>query len=59
MKKQYICPAILVVKLHTTKNLMLLNVSTEGEKGTVNSYDDDYSGEVWTKENKSIWDEEW
>ena len=60
MKKQYISPNCLVVRLHTTGSI--LNVSG-GLTGTLNIDNTDdvitNSSDVWSKESTSVWDEEW
>ena len=60
MKKTYICPQLLVVRLNTTHNILTLS---GGANGTLIISDDDVistPGSVWTRENRgSVWDEEW
>ena len=59
MKKTYISPTMLAVKLNTRQ--CILTVSG-GDSGTL-SIDDENpitsSSSVWTKESSSVWDNEW
>lgn len=63
MKKTYICPNMLAVKLNTKSNILTMsregqdttNITFGGNSGTEIS---DQSG-VWTKESKNVWDNEW
>ena len=59
MKKQYICPDVCVIKLLTSKSLLL--TLSGGESGTmsINESEITNTSGVWTKENNSVWDEEW
>lgn len=60
MKKRYICPESLAVKLHTSKSL--LTVSGKDVGSLLLDDEDDVITDVanvWAKENSSIWDEEW
>ena len=59
MKKTYISPSMLAVKLNTRQ--CILTVSG-GMSGTLNIDDENTitsSSSVWTKESNSVWDEEW
>lgn len=61
MKKTYICPNMLAVKLNTTNSILSAsnfgtNSATITTNGTTEISD---ASNVWTKENTSVWDEEW
>ncbi|MBP3711466.1 MAG: hypothetical protein IJ537_03435 [Bacteroidaceae bacterium] len=60
MKKTYISPAALTVQL-SIKSVMLSEslpfVKPEGELDETNSVTE--SGQILTKEHKSLWDNEW
>ena len=58
MKKIYICPNVVVVKINTTHSILTLS---GGDSGTmsINETEITNTSGVWTKENNSVWDEEW
>ncbi len=60
MKKSYFSPEMLTVQL-STKSVMLSEslpfVKPEGELDETNSVTE--SDQILTKENKSLWDNEW
>ena len=60
MKKTYNQPACMVVALGTTNHMLqasslrIFNSTSGGAQPTIESGND-----ILTKENKSVWDEEW
>ena len=61
MKKTYICPNMLAVKLNTTSSILSAsNFGSDSATITTNETTEiSDAGSVWTKENKNVWDEEW
>ena len=60
MKKTYIIPSVISVEVNTRSHLMV--VSTDAQTNSLNSMSFDREtagGSQLTKENKSVWDEEW
>ena len=59
MKKKYICPNVLVVKLNTTHSILTVSGGLEGTM-SINEEVISEPGSVWTRENRgNVWDEEW
>ena len=61
MKREYMSPTMLVVKLQHRSNI-LLTTSVNEVRGNVFdsvSSDEGYSGEIRTKESSGLWDDEW
>ena len=62
MKKQYICPESLAVRLNTKNMLTTSGFENMGEdivNGGLSDTQVSGTGSVWSKENKSLWDDEW
>ena len=62
MKKTYMIPSVLIVELGTRNHLMDVSYRDGGNTlGSMNFDTTDASagGNQLTKENKSIWDDEW
>lgn len=62
MKKTYISPNSLIVVLGTRNHLMDVSLQNNGADLSSVSFDttsDNAGGSQLTKENKSIWDDEW
>ena len=55
MKKTYITPETLIVALNTKTNILQASFKINSESS--NAIDD--PDQILTKENKSVWDEEW
>ena len=58
VKKTYISPEMLTVQLGTCK-MMAESLPIGGGEGSGSGSTIDNPGDILTKENKSIWDEEW
>ena len=58
MKKTYISPTMLAVKLNTRQCILTVSGEVTGTLNISESEITSTSG-VWTKESKSIWDDEW
>ena len=60
MKKTYINPSIVEVALQQ-QGLLCQSIQRVSSNSTVNyaGSDEDYSGDIRTKESSSLWDEEW
>lgn len=58
MKKKYICPNVLVVRLNTTHSILTVSGGLEGTM-SINEETISEPSSVWTKENNSVWDDEW
>ncbi|MBR1901611.1 MAG: hypothetical protein IJ826_01345 [Bacteroidaceae bacterium] len=58
MKKKYICPNVLVVKLNTTHSILTVSGFDNGTM-TIDNTTENSVNTVWTRENNSVWDEEW
>jgi hypothetical protein len=58
MKKTYICPNLLVVRLNTTHSILTVSGGASGSLGISEETISD-QGAVWTKESTNIFDEEW
>ena len=60
MKKTYICPNMLAVKLNTTNNILIgSNFGTDSATITTSDTEVDDPNSVWVKANINIWDDEW
>ncbi|MBQ9170385.1 MAG: hypothetical protein IJ219_01405 [Bacteroidaceae bacterium] len=59
MKKTYITPAILEVRLGTVNIICGSDLHEDGGNIVGTVYDDNASGVGLTKESKSLWDNEW
>jgi len=55
MKKTYITPEALIVALNTKTSILQASLRINSDSS--NTIDD--SDQILTKENKSVWDEEW
>lgn len=58
MKRKYICPQLLVVRLNTTHSILTVSGM---DNGTLNINDNEEVtvDQAWIKENSSVWDNEW
>lgn len=63
MKKTYICPESLTVKLNTRSHILtgsgFDNMGADTVTGGLSDTEVSGTSSVWTKENKNLWDEEW
>lgn len=57
MKKIYVSPTMLAVKLNTRQSILTVSngsLSIDNTDDVIMS-----SSDVWTKESNSVWDDEW
>ena len=59
MKKTYITPAMLEVRLGTVNIICGSDLRKEGDNVVGSVYNTNATGVGLTKESKSVWDEEW
>ncbi len=59
MKKTYITPAMLEVRLGIVNIICGSDLRQEGNNVVGSVYDSNATGTGLTKESKSLWDEEW
>lgn len=58
MKKKYICPNMLLVRLNTRHSILTVSGFESGSL-TIDSNTENSVNTVWTKEDNSVWDDEW
>ena len=58
MKKKYICPNMLLVRLNTRHSILTVSGLESGSL-TIDSNTENSVNTVWTKEDNSVWDNEW
>lgn len=58
MKKKYICPNMLLVRLNTRHSILTVSGFESGSL-TIDSNTENSVNTVWTKEDNSVWDNEW
>jgi len=58
MKKKYICPNMLLVRLNTRHSILTVSGLESGSL-TIDSNTENSVNTVWTKEDNSVWDDEW
>jgi len=59
VKKTYITPAMLEVRLGTVNIICGSDLRKEGDNVVGSVYNSNATGAGLTKESKSLWDEEW
>jgi len=58
MKRKYICPQLLVVRLNMKHSILTVSGMDNGTLN-INDNEDITVGQAWIKENSSVWDNEW
>ncbi len=60
IKKEYMKPAMRVVKLHTTQMIAVSQITTNGLGGDNLDYDKNggNQGSAWSRKHKDVWDED-
>lgn len=58
MKKKYICPNMMLVRLNTRHSILTVSGFESGSL-TIDSNTENSVNTVWTKEDNSVWDNEW
>ena len=60
IKKEYMKPAMRVVKLHTTQMIAVSQISTNGLGGDNLDYDKNggNQGNAWSRGRRNVWDDE-